>query len=241
MKLIEVLQLIEETAYENKLSRPFICGGLPRDKVINKEIILNDIDITTGDSDIHFLAKEVHLKLKHINAKYLIMKDGHASIMLPGLKLDFSSNFVVPNIESIIGMKMPKLHQEMISRDFTCNTLLMSLDLKNVYDPLKKGIKAIESKTIETCLPPNITLKLSPNRIIRAIYLSSKLNFELSDNVKYWIIKNKDMLNLIPEDYIIKKINKALEFNYTNTIKLIKELDIQNKIPLNYINFKATL
>lgn len=241
MKLIEVLQLIEEVAYENKLSRPFICGGLPRDKVINKDIILNDIDITTGDSDVHFLAKEVHLKLKKINAKYLVMSDGHASIMLPGLKLDFSSNFIVPNIQNIIGIKMPDLHQEMISRDFTCNTLLMSLDLKNIYDPLKKGIHAIESKTIDTCLPPNMTLKLDPNRIVRSIYLSSKLNFKLSDRVEDWISQNKHMLDLIPKDYISKKINKALEFDYNNTINLIKKLKIQDKIPLNYINFKDTL
>lgn len=241
MKLIEVLQLIDETAYENKLSRPFICGGLPRDKVIDQEIQLNDIDITTGDADVHFLAKEVHLKLKHLHAKYVIMNDGHASIMLPGLKLDFSSNFIVPNVEKIVNMDLPPLHQEMISRDFTCNTLLMSLDLKNIYDPLKKGMKAIEKEEIDTCLPPNITLHIDPNRIVRAIYLSSKLDFTISKRVESWIIKNKNILNLVPQDYITKKINKALEFNYDNTIKLIKKLEIESMINFSYINFKATL
>lgn len=245
MKLIKLLKLIDDTAIENDLSRPFLCGGLPRDKAIskknNKEIILNDIDITTGNKDVHILSKKVHDKLKSLPAKHIVMDDGHSSIMIPGLKLDFSSNFIVPNIENIVGRPLLPIHQEMISRDFTCNSLLMSMDMTTIYDPLKKGLKDIEKKEIDTCLPPNITLYVDPNRIVRAIYLSSKLDFQLSNRVESWIIKNKQVLNLVSPEYMVKKINKALEFNYDNTIKLIKKLEIENILPLNYIDFKASL
>ena len=240
MKLIDLLQLIDDTAKEKGLSTPFVCGGIPRDKVINK-IKFNDIDITTGDQDIHFLAKEVYFKLKKFNATYVTGNDGHVSIFFQGVKIDFSSNFIVPKIEEITKMKISSIHQELLSRDFTCNALLMSMDLKKIYDPLRKGIKAIHAKEIDTCLDPEITLRLDPNRIIRAIYLSSKLNFRLSKRVKNWIIANKEIIYQVKPKYIVEKINKAMRFNQENTIKLIKELEIENIIPLNYVNFKGTL
>lgn len=241
MRLIELLTLIYSTAKENNLSTPFLCGGIPRDKVINENIKINDIDITTGDQDIHFLAKEVFFKLKNFNAKYIISNDGHASIFFNNLKIDFSSNFIVPNIEEIVKIKLSPIHQELFSRDFTCNALLMSMDLKSIYDPLREGIKSIHAREIDTCLDPNITLRLDPNRIIRAIYLSSKLDFTISNRVKEWIINNKEVLYQVKPHYMVEKINKAIDFDQKNTIKLIKDLDIQNIIPLNYINFKETL
>ncbi len=241
MRLIELLTLINDTAEEKGLSIPFLCGGIPRDKVINENIKLNDIDITTGDQDVHFLAKEVFFKLRQYDAKYVVSNDGHASIFLNNIKIDFSSNFIVPNIEQIVKAKLAPAHQELFSRDFTCNALLMSMDLKSIYDPLRKGIKAIHAREIDTCLDPDITLRLDPNRIIRAIYLSSKLNFKISKRVKNWIINNKEFLYQVKPHYMVEKINKAMSFNQKNTIDLIKELQIENIIPLNYVNFKETL
>lgn len=241
MKLSELLKLIDDTAKENGLSRPFLCGGIPRDKVISNNAKFNDIDITTGDSNIHVLAKEVYLKLKKYNAFYILNNDGHASIIFQGVKIDFSSNFIVPNLNKITNLNLIKIHQELLSRDFTCNALLMSMDLNNIYDPLRKGIKAIYNKEIDTCLNPDITLRLDPNRIIRAIYLSSKLGFNLSDRVKNWIISNKSILKEVKPNYMVEKINKAIKFNKQNTLMLLKELEILEMVPLNYLNFKELL
>lgn len=241
MRLVKLLKLIESTAKEKGLSRPFICGGIPRDKVINNLNDFNDIDITTGDNSIHLLAKEVFLKLKPYGATYTIANDGHASIYFSDLKIDFSSNFIVPNADQFFKTKILPIHKELISRDFTCNALLMSMDLNTIYDPLKKGINSIKNKEIDTCLDPDITLRLDPKRIVRAIYLSSKLNFKLSKRLENWIIKNRQLLYQVKPKYIVEKINKAMEFNSKNTINLIKKLKIENIIPLNYIDFKATL
>jgi hypothetical protein len=71
MKLIYLLKIINETAIENGLSQPYLCGGLPRDKAINKNIHLNDVDITTGDATVHVLSKKVHEKLKNIIINYM--------------------------------------------------------------------------------------------------------------------------------------------------------------------------
>lgn len=241
MKLIELLELIDDTAREEGISQPFICGGLARDKAVSQIVKLNDIDIMTGYPDVKLLANKVFIKLKPYNPKYITAKDGHVSLIINKLKIDFSSNFIIPNLDKLTGKKLSNIHQEMISRDFTCNTLLMSMDLKTIYDPLKKGISAIKNKQIDTCLDPDITFRSKINRVARAIYLSSKLGFELSPRVEKWIIKNRELVRLIPQQYAVEKINKALHFNYDNTIKLIKKLQLENFLPLNYINFKATI
>ena len=42
------------------------------------------------------------------------------------------------------------MHEELYSRDFTCNTVLMSLDLKRILDPTGLAINDIQSKIIKT-------------------------------------------------------------------------------------------
>lgn len=244
MRLIQILKLIEDTAMENSLSKPYICGGLPRDKVLSRVGNFNDVDITTGDSDIHILAKKVHLKLENFGATYIIKSDGHASIMMGELKLDFSSNFIIPGLEKIFNRRMSFMEQELISRDFTCNSMLMSMDLKNVFDPLKRGLKSISDREIDTNLDPEITFTFfqnSPNRIPRAIYLSSKLNFKLSPRVEEWIADNKNVILTINPSYMSEKINKAMEYSPENTINLIRKLQLENYMPLSYKNFKGML
>ena len=94
-----------------------------------------------------------------------------------------SSNFNTPNITELLvkqGIKEPTdLQREMYSRDFTCNALLLDLDLKTVIDPTKQGVKDIHAKVIRTCLAPEITLTANKNRVVRAIYLAAKLDFDL--------------------------------------------------------------
>jgi tRNA nucleotidyltransferase/poly(A) polymerase len=71
----------------------------------------------------------------------------------------------------------------MYSRDFTCNSLLLSLDLRNLSDPTHKGFKDIKDKMIRTCLSPEITLTTNKNRVARAIYLACKIDFEIDPSI----------------------------------------------------------
>jgi tRNA nucleotidyltransferase (CCA-adding enzyme) len=237
MKIAEILKLIHDIAANKNLSEPFICGGLPRDKVLGKLSEIKDIDITNGDQSIHKLALETAKVLYKKGAEYKISKDGHAQIIFNKIKYDFSSNFIVPNIKSLLlksGLKNPTdMQMELYSRDFTVNALLMTMDLKTIKDPLGLGIKDCKNKLIRTCFPPEITLKNDPKRIPRAIYLSSKLGFKLDDEIIDWIKLNKHILSEVDNNYITEKINSALSYNEENTINLLNELDLWNNIPSN--------
>ena len=77
-------------------SMPMICGGVVRDKIMDRKNGFSDLDITTGDASVHKLAEQF---TKNISEKYNIfakkMTDGHTSVFLDTFKVDFSSNFTI--------------------------------------------------------------------------------------------------------------------------------------------------
>ena len=156
MKLRELLQQMLATKKRVGSSDPMLCGGTPRDRYLKHLENISDLDITTGDKTVDLLSEEFaeDLSMKY-NITRRIMDDGHSSIYIGSFKMDFSSNFNAPNIMQLlnkIGINNPtEMQKEMFSRDFTCNALLLSLDLKKLVDPTHRGFKDINDKVIRTC------------------------------------------------------------------------------------------
>lgn len=234
MKLSELLLSIKKLATEKDLSIPFIVGGLPRDKLLNRFNDFNDVDITTGDNTIHELARQVAINFKQYIGSYTVMSDGHAKIIMGGLKLDFSSNFEIPGISYILkqnDIKVSKMSKELYSRDFTCNTALMTMTLDRIIDPTGTAVEDISNKIIKTCLDPKLTLGFDNNRIVRALYLSAKLDFDVDENIISWISANPDAVRNIKPDYMVKKIRKGLKYNRAKVIDFINKTNMKNLIP----------
>lgn len=234
MKLTDLLLTIEDVANKKNLSKPYIVGGLARDKLLGNVSAVNDIDITTGDSSIHFLFKETINALKGYDISYQKMNDGHARMVIDNVKFDFSSNFNIPNIEALLRAQKinpTEMQKELYSRDFTCNAALMTLDLKTILDPTGLSVNDIKNKLIKTCLSPELTLGHDNRRIIRAIYLSAKLGFEIDPATKKWIIDNPKLIANVSGDYLEKKLRKSLEYNKARTVELLTELDLWQYIP----------
>jgi poly(A) polymerase len=237
MKLRELLDLIENVARRIQIPNVWICGGIARSKAIGNISDVSDLDITTCSNKIFNLAKEVEIELKKsFSIKARKLDDGHTSITIGDFKLDFSSNFVDPNIDNILHQKNiihpNDIQREMFSRDFTCNALLLSFDLKTILDPTEQGLSDIKNKIIRTCLNPSITFNDNVNRIVRVIYLSSKLNFQVDEAIIDFISKHKNLIHLSPERYVLKNIEKAMKYNKTNTINLINKLELNNDLPI---------
>jgi tRNA nucleotidyltransferase (CCA-adding enzyme) len=241
MKLRDLLSLIKKVGDENNIPNCWIVGGTPRDKMLGiiKPNELNDLDLTTGNKLVHNLAEELGIELKkHYNIKTSQGDDGHRSIIFPGnqFKLDFSSNFIIPKINlhlHQLGIKNPTdLDREMFSRDFYCNTLLMTLDLKKIKDPTHQGIKDIKNKIIRTCLDPDTTFRYNTNRIIRVVYLSAKLDFDVDPDIIKWISQNKDMVRLSPDGYLKKNLDKAMKKNPERAVAIINKTNLWDAIPI---------
>ncbi len=235
MKLSELLIAIERIADSKGLSKPYIVGGLVRDKLLERTRDVGDVDITTGDESIHALSKEVARMLEGPNVAYEVMDDGHSTINIDGFKLDFSSNFIIPGIHDILrrgGIKdMSEMTKELYSRDFTCNAALMEMDLKTIIDPTGLAVEDIKNKIVKTCLTPELTLGYDNKRIVRAVYLAAKLGFDIDPADKEWIRRNSKLIMNATPGYISNKLKKAAEYDVKRTQDLLTELGLWRYIP----------
>lgn len=218
-------------------SVPYICGGTPRDKYMSQLQNIADLDITTGDKTVDYLSQELYLDLrKRYNVTRKTMEDGHSTIFLGSLKMDFSSNFMVPGIDNILhqmGITKPSnMQREMFSRDFTCNSLLMSMDLKKITDPTNHGFQDIRDKKIKTNLSPEITLTSNRNRVVRAVYLACKLDFNLDQAIIDYVSKNPDTVKISTEKSLTEKLNEAFAKDADKASYLLDKMNLWNYIPI---------
>lgn len=218
-------------------SKPYICGGTPRDKYMGKLENIADLDICTGDKTVDYLSQEFYLDLrKRYNVTRKTMDDGHSSVFVGPLKLDFSSNFTVPNIDYYLNQKgiayPSNLQREMFSRDFTCNCLLMEFDLKTIHDPTGQGFVDIKARRIKTCLPASITLTSNRNRVVRAIYLATKLDFDLDNSIIDYVRKNPQAAKISTEKTTNEKLNEAFTRDGDKAAHLITQMGLWNYIPI---------
>jgi tRNA nucleotidyltransferase/poly(A) polymerase len=229
--------MMRETAMKIGSSTPMICGGVPRDKFMGRLDNVADIDITTGDKTVDYLSQEFAIQLrKQYDVTRKTMDDGHSTIFIGNLKVDFSSNFIVPGIDAQLKQmdidKPNNMQREMFSRDFTCNTLLLTIDLKKLLDPTKRGFKDIKEKTIKTCLAPEITLTTNRNRVIRAIYLACKLGFEIDPAIVAFVNKNPQVVKISTEKVMNEKINQAFEKDPEKAMRLVSQMNLWQYIPI---------
>lgn len=237
MKLQELLATIKNVQKEIDVSEPFLCGGVARDKYMGKLENVSDLDITTGDKTVDYLSQQLFLVLKNkYNVDRKAMEDGHSTIFIGNLKLDFSSNFNIEGIENILihkGIKTPtNMQKEIYSRDFTCNALLLTLDLKNTIDLTHQGFKDIKNKKIKTCLSPEITLTSNRNRVARAIYLSSKLDFDIDDSILNFVYKHPESINISTQTSLKEKLDSAFEKDADRAVFNINKMKLWGYVPI---------
>lgn len=240
MKLRELLEQILEIQEEIGSSKPYICGGTPRDRYLNRIDKVVDLDLTTGDKTVDYLSQECADKLKQkFNITRKTMADGHSSIYMGNLKVDFSSNFVVPGIDQILakmGVNKPSnMKKEIFSRDFTCNSLLLDFNLKTVYDPTGKGFSDLKSKTIRTCLDPKITLTSNRNRVIRSIYLAAKLDFNVDKSIIEFVKSNPQSVKISSPKSLVEKLNQAFTEDADKSSYLLTQMGLWNHVPITEI------
>lgn len=232
MNFKELLGKIQQLAEENGLDTPYIVGGVPRDVTLKHKIEFNDFDITTGNKDVTKLAS---LFADSVGTSAKKLRDGHFQVVASGIKFDFSSNFMYKNIDKLLEEAavddIDDITRETYSRDFTINTLLMTLDMKNIIDITKKGFGHIQDGIIDCPLDCDLSFKSSPNRILRAFYYKAKFNFKFSDGVENSISKNLDLLPRIHPRYGGEILNSILKED-PKIIHELVERGVLHRMPL---------
>lgn len=226
-----------EVQHKIEASKPYICGGTPRDRFMGRLDNISDLDICTGDKTVDYLSQEFAIELrKQYDVTRKTMEDGHSTLFIGNLKMDFSSNFVVPGIDAMLaqrGITRPtSLQREMFSRDFTCNSLLLEFDLETMHDPTGQGYKDIKDKKIRTCLDPQTTLTSNRNRVIRAVYLSAKLGFDIDEGIVNFVRKNPDSVKISTEKVMTEKLTEAFKKDPDRASHALTQLGLWNYIPI---------
>lgn len=237
MKLEELLNTVQTVHRTYNTSEVFLCGGTVRDKYMGRLDNVDDLDFTTGDQTIKVVAAGLRDYLKNkYRVAYKMMDDGHSSIYLSNIKLDFSSNFILPDVEKHMQSygvsKITPLSKEMYSRDFTCNSLLMDLSLDKIFSPVKGALQDLDNKIIKTCLSPEITLLNSRNRVARSIYLSAKLDFDIDPQIVQFVRENPESINVSTTNSLRKKLDEAFEKNPSRAVYNITKMNLWNYIPV---------
>ncbi|MCK9567724.1 hypothetical protein M0R72_02090 [Candidatus Pacearchaeota archaeon] len=226
----DVLLEVKRLAKDNGLSEPYIVGGLPRDKILNRINKVEDIDLTSGDESIHQLAE---LTAQQFKVNPIRFPDGHYQLYIDKIKYDFSSNYNSPDAAYFLnkaGVKDPTpMLLELFSRDFTCNTLIIPLALRKIIDPTGLSLDDIKKKILRTPLPPRITLRDDPKRVVRVIYLAAKLGFTVEKDIITWVIAHHDQIKQeVSVGFSKRKLADATRADAQKTMRLMTTMGLWN-------------
>lgn len=237
MKINELLLDIERIARANKLNTPFIVGGVPRDRMLGRKgkiSEISDVDITTGDKDATKLAAAINKK--HSDSVLRTYDDGHVSLDIYGLHIDFSSNFIAPGIDEELKrlgvQEITPMKREIYSRDFTINTLLESLDFTAIYDLTGEAIGDIQAGLIKCPIDPKITIGVDPRRILRAIKFSVKYDFKIEDNLRRVMLEYRKNIKKLPVKFVQEKANEIVLLDSDKGIDMLIEFKLLPLVPL---------
>ncbi|MDG2172461.1 MAG: HD domain-containing protein [Flavobacteriaceae bacterium] len=189
----------------------YVIGGFVRDYFLKRKS--KDVDIVVVGSGIE-MAKSVSKALKITSEIKIFKTYGTAMLRYSNFEIEF----VGARKESYSAKsRNPKisegtLEDDIKRRDFTINSLAVSLNKKNYGELIDQynGLDDIESKIIKTPLDPNVTFNDDPLRMLRAIRFASNLKFNINKNILEVITNLSSRINIITKERIVDEINKIL-------------------------------
>ena len=220
----------------------YAIGGFVRDLIIGKTSA-TDIDILVVGSGID-IAKKTAKRLK-IKSKITVFKNfGTAMFKYDGYEIEFvGTRQESYNKSSRNPMIKPgTLDDDLNRRDFTINTLGISLNKNNWGDLLDKfnGIKDLEKKIIKTPLEPKQTFSDDPLRMLRAARFSSQLNFQIDINSFNGLISERERIKIISPERIAEEINKIIMTSKPSVgFKILESTGLLNIIMPELTNLKG--
>lgn len=189
---IPVLKDVSIVAKEQNV-KAYVIGGFVRDYFLNRDS--KDIDIVVEGSGIELaqhLAKRLKVKVNVFKSfGTAMLRYGDVELEFVGARKEsYRANSRKPIVED------GTLEEDQNRRDFTINAMAFSLnssDFGVLVDPFN-GIGDIQKKCLRTPLDPDITYNDDPLRMMRAIRFACQLGFDIVDESKKAIFRNKDRM-----------------------------------------------
>ena len=183
----------------------YAVGGCVRDIIMG--IPANDYDITTGATtdeikEIFAGEKIIETGLKHGTVTIII---NHIPFEVTTYRLEstYSDN---RHPDKVIFTK--SLAEDLSRRDFTMNSI--AFNEKEGFVDLFYGKQDIENKIIRCVGTPDERFNEDSLRILRAMRFASTLGFEIEEETKKAILKNRHLIKNISKERIFTELSKLL-------------------------------
>ncbi len=215
----EILNLLTEDIFKQIMNtsskldiKSFVVGGFVRDYILNRTIV-KDVDILCIGSGIDF-AIDIQKSIDPNKKINIYKRFGTAMIKWK----DYQIEFVGARKESYSkDTRKPKVKpgsfiDDMNRRDFTINTLAISLNKENYGELIDtfNGLDDLSKGIIKTPNNPDKTFSDDPLRILRAVRFSSQLKYDIEKNTYESIKRNLDRIKILSGERISEEINKIL-------------------------------
>lgn len=219
-KIRLVLNKIMDRGFE-----AYLVGGFVRDYFLGRETY--DVDIATNA-----LPKDI-IDIFNLNTSTednygsISFKDKTYSYEITTYRKDFSYVARKPQIEFVNDLKI-----DVLRRDFTINSLYMDVG-GNIIDELN-GVEDLNNKIIRCIGNINDKMVEDPLRILRTIRFATLLDFNIEENLFFYIKQNKELISTL--SYTRRKEELDLIFKSKNVargIKIIKSLGIEKCLDIS--------
>ena len=182
--IIEILSTISRQGYE-----AYLVGGAVRDAILDKPN--KDYDICTN----------MPLpKIKELFPKFHIMKpNNHRNtgvMRFNNLEIEISE------------FKGKNITEDLHNRDFTINAIALDKD-GNLIDPYN-GLQSLKQKTISLIDKDGTAFIEDPLRILRAIRIAAKMNFEIDSNCRAQMEFKKKLLSTVAVERVYRELIQIL-------------------------------
>ncbi len=189
----------------------YIVGGYVRDILLNRS--RDEIDFLVVGDGTGFAQKFAEsLSVENIS----VFKNFGTAHFRYG---DFDFEFVGARKESYSrtsrkpDVEIGTFEDDISRRDFTINTLAVSLNKKNFGEliDLYNGLDDLEKRLIKTPVNPEITFDDDPLRMMRAFRFASQLKFIVANEIIETSKKLKERLKIVSQERITDEFLKILE------------------------------
>ena len=219
------ISIIDTISIEAELSgiEVYLVGGFVRDLILNRKN--KDIDVMVVGNGIDFaklISKKLNKKLQIFkNFGTAMLKTENYDIEFVGARKEsYSKDSRNPVVEQ------GTLVEDLSRRDFTINSLAISLNKKNYGEiiDLFSGRADIDKKIIRTPLDPKTTFHDDPLRMMRAARFASQLDFLVDKNNLEFIKSENKRIEIISKERINDELNKILMSKKPSVgLKVLKE------------------
>lgn len=188
----------------------YIVGGFVRDLILDR--LRSDIDILvigSGPEFANLIADELGIKNISVFNNF-----GTAHFNYEGLDVEFvgarRESYDRKTRKPVV--EDGTFQEDISRRDFTINTLAISLRKKNFGEliDIYNGYDDIQNKLIRTPLDPVKTFDDDPLRILRAFRFASQLDFNVEDSIMKAAQEMRSRLAIVSQERITDEFLKIL-------------------------------